>query len=210
VICVYGYIRESDIEDEENLNAATISPADHPKDIASKAQVLSGPLPKNLVEIRLQAWTEGEILEWSIESIARSSVLHLILIEVESISTFDSIFAPEFAQDAGLQLFAPDKGGKYEVFHEASADSNHRLLLARRHAISEPRILHPKKRDPPQRYQPPISSLAWTAAAPFCATSASLPLPPNPATVARRNTQHRNVLKAGMSDPSPRTSGLSV
>jgi hypothetical protein len=28
---------------------------------------ISGLLPKNLVEIRLQAWTEGEILEWSIE-----------------------------------------------------------------------------------------------------------------------------------------------
>jgi hypothetical protein len=48
---------------------------------------ISGFLPKNLVEIRLQAWTEGEILERSIQSIARSSDLrHLKLIEVESIS----------------------------------------------------------------------------------------------------------------------------
>jgi hypothetical protein len=47
--------------------------------LASPGQI-SGLLPKNLVEIRLQAWTEGEILEWSIESIARSSDLqHLNL-----------------------------------------------------------------------------------------------------------------------------------
>jgi hypothetical protein len=57
---------------------------------------ISGLLLKNLVEIRLQAWTEDEILEWSIESIARSSDLrHLKVIEVESISAFGRIFGPE-------------------------------------------------------------------------------------------------------------------
>ena len=65
---------------------------------------ISGLLPKNLVEIRLQAWTEGEILEWSIESIARTDLRHLKLIEVESIPAFGRSFTPEYAFDTRYPL----------------------------------------------------------------------------------------------------------
>ena len=63
-------------------------------------------LPQNLVKIRVQAWTEGNILKWFIESIVGNSDLRLLdVIELESISDLKRIFAPDYAFGARYPLY---------------------------------------------------------------------------------------------------------
>ena len=82
-------------------NSLTVTESSH---LASLGP-MSSLLPKSLVEIRLQALAEGEILEWIIESLARNSDLPVLkVIEVKSISAFDRVLAPEYAFGARYPL----------------------------------------------------------------------------------------------------------